>query len=166
MGRPPNGPWARKDSEFFKKLLERHKGTPNKFTNILEHGLEISLGYEITLSKYYVEVKNENEFEIKINMKYLKELEDMLTRSEKDILDEVKHYDYTTFDDLIHKVMMSGNEVEYRLVSQLFSIGDTRYNLRTIVRARGASCAVFGPVIVIFFCLQIFSVLTTQYLSR
>jgi len=122
-----------KDSEPYKKLLERYKGTPNKFTNILEHGLDISLGYEITLSKYYVEVINENEFEIKINLKYFKELEDMLTRSEKDILDEVKHYDYTTFDELIHKVMMSGNEVEYRLVSQLFSIGDTRYNLRAIV---------------------------------
>jgi len=122
-----------KDSEFFKKLLERYKGTPNKFTSILEHVHDISLGYEITLSKYYIEVKNKNEFEIKINMEYLKELEGMLTRSEKDILDEVKEYDYINFDDLIHKVMMSGSEIEYRLVSQLFSIGDTRYNLHTIV---------------------------------
>lgn len=122
-----------KDSEFFKKLLERYKGTPNKFSSILEHVYDISLGYEITLSKYYIEVKNKKEFEIKINMEHLKELEGMLTRFEKDILDEVKEYEYINFDDLIHKVMMSGSEIEYRLVSQLFSIGDTRYNLHTIV---------------------------------
>lgn len=122
-----------KDSDYYIKLLEKYKGAPNKFSLILEHGIDISLGYEIILSKYYVDVKNENEFEIKINLEYLKELEGMLDRSEKDILDEVKHYDYDNFDDLIHKVMMSGDEAEYRLVSQLFSLGDTRYNLRPLV---------------------------------
>ena len=118
--------------EELEKELEKYEKWSQKFSKIVEKYRELSLGFFVDLAKYRVDVKSDKEFEIVNNQDYFDETENRFRESRKDILRELDHYEYMDFNELIRKVMMTGNETDYRQVKQLFKIGKAEDNFRKV----------------------------------
>lgn len=121
-------PYKEDLEEEWKRLENHHK----RFTYIIEKTGIITLGIQIDIGKYYAVIKSGKKFEIITNQRFMDEVDEKLVKHQEEIFQDLKHYEAEETKDLIQKVMEKGDEADYRLVSQLFSIGNVRQNMNVV----------------------------------
>jgi len=124
-------PYEEEFEEQWAKFENHHK----KFTYIIENTHSLGFGILIDIGLYFAVIKSSKEFEVQIDQEFMDNIDKNLEKFQNEIFNELSYYKTEEMSDIIQKVMAKGDEAEYRLVSQLFSIGNVRKNMPSVIWA-------------------------------